>query len=845
MNPISKKRGVITTVGLVLAIAMIFSSLTLGNNMAKYSVYDTLNRAEYHIMIDARISPASLVDSYMKISSLKEVKRCNFIFQLMPVEVFREHENWTTQIFSLTDLRNVKLEEGRFPGEGEALISSRDAMTHGVSIGDTVTLQILDSDDNLHNFTVKISGSFSGWTISYTQIIGRSTYTSASYQVDGIFLSPQTLEKIGKMVNVPPQQVKYFVSLHVSSLIKSPDISEIRKKMEDVEYKIYDILYSFNASTVQGEIMVEPYPDTFQTIATLIFSLPVIVMGIYLTKIGIEIELYERRREFGIIRIRGATKFQRFKLVMLEFLIYSIAGGLVGFALGEFISGLSNRIFFHLPYFYYDVNIWYILSSVIISLFLFFIALYRPWKKISQTSLLELISHYSQTFRKVEYSKEKDIVWVVVLWGYLILGIYIFKTADFEGGLNLITIIAMIISFTFIFMFPLILVMLPLATSRLLTMGFHRPIETITRGLGKIFKVSGEIAARSLKREPRRTAYLAFIIAFLLTLSTFLSVTMDSQQRLEELNVIYRVGGDIKVYLQNNETLKRILEDDSLVKSVAYVREFSVGEYTLFLTDFKNYSSSVYHLDAFIKEGSMDRNGVGILVEYAKKHHLSVGDTIYVPTIDGGIREAKVSFIAYSFPGIPSYGGMADILMDSKDADVRNASYAILRAKNIAMLENRIKEIGVDYLSWNNVESSDLHMLFSFINTILLYLIILGAVAIFVVQYSLYMNRRGEIALYKVRGAKKHQLSLMLLTEGGSVILLALGIGLLVGFGLAYTIITLETSNHLPPAFTVGKFFALTTIILVGIYLMAQYLLSLIFSRVKVDFIIRSMGGEM
>lgn len=83
MNPISKKRGVITTVGLVLAIAMIFSSLTLGNNMAKYSVYDTLNRAEYHIMIDARISPANLVDSYMKISSLKEVKRCNFIFQLM------------------------------------------------------------------------------------------------------------------------------------------------------------------------------------------------------------------------------------------------------------------------------------------------------------------------------------------------------------------------------------------------------------------------------------------------------------------------------------------------------------------------------------------------------------------------------------------------------------------------------------------------------------------------------------------------------------------------------------------------------------------------------------------
>ena len=85
----------------------------------------------------------------------------------------------------------------------------------------------------------------------------------------------------------------------------------------------------------------------------------------------------------------------------------------------------------------------------------------------------------------------------------------------------------------------------------------------------------------------------------------------------------------------------------------------------------------------------------------------------------------------------------------------------------------------------------------------------------------------------------------MLLTEGGSVILLSLGIGLLVGFGLAYTIITLETSNHLPPAFTVGKFFALTTIILVGIYLIAQYLLSLIFSRVKVDFIIRSMGGEM
>ncbi len=842
MFPISKRRAVTTTIGLILAIAIIFSSITLSNNMAKYTTYEEISASKYHIDITASISAEKFMDAYEKIKNITNVVGCDAYFVWSGLNWSFENETLSLTTFTTPRQVFMKILQGEYPKNEEEIMVSREfADEFNISLNTALKFWVMDKNEVIHNYSFKVVGIYEeDIEVSYSTFT--SSYGGFEYYDSDVYLLPATLKKVAESASISTGTAEYFIKVNTDYLMKSSDNTEIMKKLSNIEYKAYDILYADGAVVVNSSIIVEPVTSIFMLVMGIMFSLPVIIMGIYLTKVGMEIELYERRREFGVLRIRGASRFHRFKFVLIEGVIYAVIGGLVGYGLGEFISGISNSLFFHLPYFYYDVDMWYPVGGVIASLVLFFLALYSPWQKVKNTSILELISHYSESLERVEYKITKDLVLALFFWVYLLGGLYLIQNANFEGGLNIFTILAIIVIITFGLMFPIVLVVLPLTTSRLLTLGTQKVYGVIANALSKIFKVSGDLATRSLKRAPKRAAYLAFILAFILTLSSFMSITLDSENRMMYLSNIASVGGDFKIYVTNTTELKQVLSNKTLVKSVDYVSTYEMSTFTVALTDFSNYSKTVYDLQEFIKEGTFEKSGIGITWEYAKAHGISVGDVVYVVDTSNTPRAHRVSFIAYKFPGID-----ADVMINSEAISFSNATIALVKSANPTLMKERLDDMDASYKYIKNSEAGDFfEKISAFIDTILVYLIILGAAAIFVVQYSLYLNRRSEIALYKVRGAKNYNVSFLLLVEGGTVILLSLIIGLSTGFILAYVVISLQTINtYLPNIFTLGEYFAISTIALVGFYFLAQYILSLIFSRVKVDYVIRSMGGEM
>ena len=835
MIPVSKRRLITTTVGIILAIAIIFTSYTLGNNMAKMQFYDEIEKNPYAIVRVVSGNFSNMMDAYNQIEKLPHVRSA--IFSIMTFG--RCGGNYTSLSIPVIYPKGYKLTllNGTTPkNPKEVIVGAYYFKMFNWSIGENLSIWFYTSRGILEeNYTIVGVANLKAPLGNFEE--------GGNAVLKGIFVSGEEMQYLNRSgVNINGH---LGVALDPKYLLNSADYNEAYRKIMTIENEINFILYDDNIS-------IEEYQSTYYgsfgesyLLEAIFFSLPVIIMGIYLSKVGIEIEFLERRREFGILKIRGFTGRGLGKFIFIEAAVYSLIGGVVGYAIGEALASLSNIVFFKIPYFFLDWNILNLIVSIIIATLLFLVALYSPWKKIKKEPIINLISHYSQSFKKAEYTGGmKDLITSALFWIYLALVIWLSNSVNISGGFNILVIIAYILLSTIIFFFPVVLIVLPLTMSRLLTLGTTRIYKFVASWIAKLFKTSGELAERSIERSPRRAAYLAFILAFILTLSSFLAVAMESANRLGEIEREADVGGDLEIFVDNLNIPWKILNNTKNVASYVIVYRTNIsgyGEYGVphYGVNMEKYLKTIYNGNLFLKEGNVNHMGIVVTTSYARSNNIRVGDTIQIDS-KSGVKEYPVEAIMYSFPGI----GEAEFLFDLKDPEGM-PHLIIVRAKNLGALESELNESGYNYnVKPPKDEMEDQQI--SLINTLLIYLVILGAASIFIVQYSSLLNRRGEIALYKVRGARNGQIAAMLMTEGLTVIVISLIIGVTVGIILAYAMSSLVIlSGTSPPVFVIGHAFALYTAILVVAYILSQYALSYIFARTKPSEVIRGLGGEI
>lgn len=828
MRVVSKRRLASTTIGIILSVAIIFSIFTLGNNLSKADLYDTLEKSQYHISLSAYIQTDKYDRIVDGISNLPHVERVDTIVTegisidtdvgMIPINLgyFRNMQN------------AAKVVSGRMPtNTNEIAVSSQLVDEYNISVGEYLNGSATNDSGKQINFTLHVVGIFIPQNGELWGMLEALTPFS-------------TLEKFDYV------DMYGGVRVDVNYLMSSPDMNAINKKLSTIAGEIENVIGQYS-DYVSVQSQMNYYPSMPYALMFLGFSLPIIAMGAYLSKVGIEIELNERRREFGIMRIRGASKFQRFKLLLYESIIYSIIGGIGGYILGEFMAYLANLGLMHLPFFQMDWGWEYAISSIITALFFFFVALYKPWKKMSSLPIIELISHYTQSFKSIEYSPLKDTIKAAFLWGYIITGIYVLQNVSFNGGFNLLVLVAIIILFTLSFLFPIILIFLPLYMTRILTLGTQKLYVHIASAFARISGVAGELVKKGVSRNPKNIAYIAFILAFILTFSSFISATYDNALFSNEIRGVQSAGGDFLVQDFVSTLPKDYLAHSKNVSSFVWLYEdYSASVYneaveTLYC-DFDNYSRTVYHLDVFIKEGSFKKGGVVINDVLAKKYDLHVGDNVQIFLPDIGYRSYRIGSVVYSFPGNANEGDNPTVMFNER-VSPENASFIILRAKNYDALKKELDEKGFTYLERKDEQNDHTSV---FLSVIDIFMILLGGATIFVIQYSLYFNRRGEIALYKVRGATRGQVSSILMVEGGTVIIISIIVGVSIGLALAYTFTVLNyTTTHLPPFFILGYNFTVVTLIMSLVFLAMQYVISLMFARVKQSEIIRSLGGEM
>ncbi len=846
MNPVSKRRLLTTTTGIILTIALIVSSLSVADNASRYNLYVKYKNEPY--TFDVKTSFTNLSEYESTLKDANAIKKVDKIEGVLGFGGVLEYSDTASFVYAGIANSTYKIVGGRdILHRGEILID-KIILSWGIKINDTVKFDIQGSHEIVKKF--KVVGVYAG-----------------AFYLEGplILLNYGDFKNLSREANkgtVTMMDSIIYVKANTTYLIESSSVKEIGNKLRLLQRDVENIIIS-DGGYIEGYGTRYYYSDLseagmYYSWFILIFFLPIFMLGFYLTKVGIEIELLERRKELGLIRIRGAPKRKRFRYIALEAVIYSFAGGIAGYLLGLLFSYYTNIAYMKFPYYHLGFDFVTFIGSIILAFLLFFMALHQPLKKIKTSSLVELISHYAQKFKDVDYHYGKDLVYNILLWGYIIGGIYLSTTINYSEGIGIMFILIAIYMVSFIFMFPIVIIFLPLTTSRLLTLGTARVYRFIASGIAKITKISGDLARKSLEREPKRAAYLAFILSFILAFSTMWGVIIDQGNIMQEYQAISEVGGDFLIQTDSitpweRKELQNLLNDTSLVSSyalIAYEKGTSFMQKEVLFTNLTEYAMTIHKIRDFVKEGEIQSGTMIVDEVFVQDTGIRIGDSVIVST-ENKNKIYKVSAILYSIPGLGTDTCLADSKMSNQQMWGNpnfNIDHVIICAKNIAGVEKKLQSLfPFHYISLHSQEKTRETMMNEMYSGIMLtFLIIMGAAAIVIVQYSLYLNRRGEIALYKVRGAKTSQIGKLLLTEGGAVIFIALIVGLVIGFILGYMFSYMSTIGlHIPRIFGIGMHFLTGLLSLTLVFFVTQYILGYIFARTNPDYIIRSMGGEL
>lgn len=449
--------------------------------------------------------------------------------------------------------------------------------------------------------------------------------------------------------------------IRLSSIPKSLERLEfIRDRLAMKGYALGFEVYSSNLVYVLEDVY--PRLEMIKVVAT-VLCLPVVALGTYLSVVGVDLGVNQRRREVGILKSRGASNRQVFSTLIVEALVLGTLAGLMGLLSGVLVSRLlldmattlAGESGARTSPFDFFVQPTTIVLAILFGVGLMLLSSYRPFKKISKTDVAEALHHYSPLIIHVDYKPRQDIIFLS-LSILSIVSIQLGMDWAFENDWSwIVQLIVGILMLAGIVFFPLMPFLLSLSIVRLLTRGSRRLYAKFTWIVKPWTKELHHLVDRNIVRNPRRASNLCVIISLALAFGIFISVTMESSIAYEHDLVKYRVGADVRAeayslgYGGPEESprdlgvLDRLAAVPGTDSATTYVwvtlmlhdYSWGWGSATSVLMDPASYRETVRPSSFYFVEGGkgsleeLERNGTVIMSEYrAKQMSLVVGDYV-------------------------------------------------------------------------------------------------------------------------------------------------------------------------------------------------------------------------
>ena len=332
----NKMRSILTMLGIIIGVAAVIALVSIGNGV-KQDIQNSISSLGSNLLMvmpgaprtpGVRPSQGSMkslkVSDYQAISKLDGVKAASPYTANSYVTIYQS-KNWTTTVSGVSsnfqDVNNWTMAEGRFISSKNVENRERVAV-----VGQTVVKNLFAGEDpvgkeiRVKNIPFRVIGVLNS----------KGNGTMGNDQDDVIFI-PYTTAM---------ERVEGVDSLRMVYVVASDDngIDRLQSDIENllrVRHSIKDTnLDDFNIQNMKSIMeTMEQTTGTLTLFLGAVAAISLVVGGIGIMNIML-VSVTERTREIGIRKALGATYFVIVTQFLIEAVVISLMGGLIGIALG-------------------------------------------------------------------------------------------------------------------------------------------------------------------------------------------------------------------------------------------------------------------------------------------------------------------------------------------------------------------------------------------------------------------------------------------------------------------------------------------------------------------------------
>lgn len=557
-------------------------------------------------------------------------------------------------------------------------------------------------------------------------------------------------------------------------------------------------------------------------------AIPAILLAAYLSRYTTQALVENQRREFALLRARGATRGQVLGISALVGMIVGLVGSFLGL-----LAGLSGATLLFGPQVLDLANwrlgattlVWSLGAGVVIAV----LSALLPARRLLEEDIIG-------GRRGVGRERARP------LWARLYLdvaaivtSVVIFRITQINGfhpvlnaegnptlSLSLYTFLAPLL-----FWLGSAFFLLRIARTLLL-----RSAQGLGHLLTRPFGEVGRYAAATAARRSQSMSQVAVVVALALSFGASVSVFANTYSHQQRVDAELTLGSDVKVTPTAEhprpaglaQMLARMPGVDAATpfkKTVAYV---GTEIQDIFGVDVASFRRATNLSDSFFQgstaEETMNRLAAtpdGILVsdEMARDYSIVVGDRITIRLYNWTSQTYQdahftVAGVAKEFPTAPKDAFLVVNLpaLVQATGDPSMSFFLLKASDNPAALAGAVlSQLGKDTAQTQSIGSVTAQLATSLTSLNLnglvvieyIYAILIVSAGLIAFLLALLTERRREFATMRAIGAVSRQLTAFMVSEVGLIYLNGLVIGALIGAGLSFMLVVILTSIFDPP----------------------------------------------
>jgi len=857
-------------IGIILASTFFAAIDVKANLTAKQALEQQLNSVLVDIEVNSRLNFTNFAQAQQDILGIEGVENVEVITRLYST-MLSSSDNYTDPIFSEVVYlpKSSRVYDGwqNRPldgiGENETYVLAETSLADKLAFNDTLAMALEFPTPKYDNVTIiymnlTVAGFAQLANEAYSVATGIGYYISPFapedprqvfyYKSDLLIVDWETLEKVWSTIPELTFDTVLLVSLNRDELLNPWDTQtsavNVRTIADNINNKILaNYEYHGYVQNNLGNILTNfQYSFSGTIIINLIIvSLPVFFVAWYLGSTVSDVSFNLRRREIGLLSTKGLSSGQIQRMFFAEALIIGLIGGLIGVVGGLLLNQVFTGINLETLFSPQLLNSYTMIFTVAFGIILSFFSVFFSARRASRLPMVDSLREYMPM--KQDRPHRKKLPWLAFILGAYKLAIFIsgvnlsflISRAQFSGGNYILSLILgpfVVLDQVLTYIGPLLFFW---GLTKILiqnSLKFQQLASKASRIAGDL----GVLAAKNVRRNPARSAAIAFLIALIIGYSVQVTGQMASEQDYIDRQILFRVGADLTVSVVNGTNAQMILDD--IMENVSQIRNVTI-ECTLHQNSAgtimrtiqpDSWTEVAYYEQEWFSGASLEEalnefraNNMTIILErrVAKQYNMSLYDEIGIDFPSGPRKLKIVGFFGpeptetqepFDFRLLPfaiqtwSYVPRDLFNMSSPFSDAFIAEsfetkllFKLNDAANGTEVAETIRNLGLeiygvqsfdeelkrtqtttDPYTYNNLLVLDVQRLG------LIFVVIAASVGTALISIVSIKERSREATLMSVRGLSYRQLVWMFLSENLAVVTFSVVLGLVVGSIIIY-----------------------------------------------------------